>query len=78
MYGNLLRTLYICALLVCGNYSCLYFIDNLKTLCYFLYQILNLRTLIHSSEGDETIQEKSRSPPSFLTGVRTLQVRLSY
>lgn len=76
MYGKLLRTLYICA--ICGNYSCLCFIANFKALCYFLYQILNLRTLIDSICDGEMIQEKSRSPPSFLTGVRTLQVRLSY
>lgn len=53
------------------NYSCLYFIAHFSALCYYsLYQILNLR--IHRNDDD-----KSRPPPSFLMGVRTLQVWLS-
>lgn len=78
VYGKLLRKLYIRALFICEIYSCLCFIANFKALCYFLWQIFSSRTLTDSICNGETIQEKSRSPPSFLMGVRTLRVWLLY
>ncbi len=61
MYDTFLRTLYICALHMCGNLIipvCILLLI-FKHCVNFLYQILNTRDIDHSNDNDAMTQEKA-------------------